>query len=112
MGIFKNNIVIAFLALIAVSAFGAFYLMREPEDDGLLSVEMAGGAGVSSELLTTLIELKSLRFNTSVLESPALNTLKDFSREIPQEPKGRPNPFAPVGSDRETLPVSTSSPAQ
>lgn len=104
MGIFKNNIVIAIISIIVISAAGAYYLMREPEDESLLVSESVDGqGGVERELLTTLLELKSLRFESGIFEDSAFSNLKDFSREIPDEPYGRPNPFAPVGKD----PVST-----
>jgi hypothetical protein len=113
MGILKNNIVIAILAIILLSAAGAYYLMREPEDNSLLVSESVDGqGGVERELLTTLLELKSLRFEPAIFGDDAFNNLKDFSREIPDEPYGRNNPFAPVGKDTQPLSSATTTGAR
>jgi hypothetical protein len=104
MGLLKNNIVIAVIALILLSVGGFYYISRGEQDDGALLVSEGAENGVDRELLATLLELKSLKFNDALFESNTFRSLKDFSREIPDEPAGRPNPFAPVGTDRIVAP--------
>lgn len=99
MGLLKNNIVIAVIALILLSVGGFYYISRDDQGDELLVSESVDN-GVDRELLVTLLELKSLKFNPGLFESNTFRGLKDFSRQIPDEPYGRPNPFAPVGTDR------------
>lgn len=104
MGLFKNNIIIAVIALILISIGGFYYLSRDEQDDGALLISESAGNSVDRELLATLLELKSLKFNDALFESNTFRSLKDFSRQIPDEPVGRPNPFAPVGTDRIVAP--------
>lgn len=69
-------------------------------DDSLLSSETTGraGAGVEQELLSTLVELRTIRLDDSVFSNPAFRSLEDFSVPLTPEPVGRDNPFAPIGS--------------
>ena len=66
-----------------------------PVSTSPLSVQSTGAAG-SQELLAILLRLQSLHLDTTVFTSPVFQSLKDFGREIPPEPVGRPNPFAPI----------------
>lgn len=100
MGLFKNNIVIAIIALILLSVGGFYYISRDEQTSSDLLVSESAENGVDRELLATLLELKSLKFNPALFESNTFKSLKDFSRQIPDEPVGRPNPFAPVGTDK------------
>ena len=109
MGLFKNNIIIAIIALILLSAGGFYYISRDKVDENDLLVSESAEQSVDRELLASLLELKSLKFNPVFLESTTFKNLKDFSREIPDEPKGRPNPFAPIGTDRD-FNISTTTP--
>ena len=109
MGLFKNNIILATIVLIVISAGGFYYISRDKQDDSDLLTSESVENGVDRELLATLLQLKSLKFNPGLLQSNTFKSLKDFSREIPDEPKGRPNPFAPIGTDK-AISVSTTSP--
>jgi hypothetical protein len=100
MGLMKNNIVIGIVAIVLLSVTGGYYLLKDPQADALLVSETTGNTEVDKELLATLLELKSLNFSSRIFENPAFKSLVDFSSQIPDEPKGRVNPFAPVGSDR------------
>lgn len=100
MGLLKNNIIIAIIALILLSAGGFYYISRTDQDSEDLLVSESVENGVDRELLATLLELKSLKFDRALFESNVFKSLKDFSRQIPDEPAGRPNPFAPVGTDK------------
>lgn len=51
------------------------------------------------EILALLAELKSVRLDESIFSDPIFQSLQDTSVELNQEPKGRPNPFAPLGKD-------------
>jgi hypothetical protein len=51
------------------------------------------------EILTLLADLKSVRLDESIFSDPVFQSLKDTSVELSAEPKGRPNPFAPIGKD-------------
>ncbi len=58
------------------------------------SSPVAQSAG--SDLLPILLNLKSLRLEGSVFDDPTFQSLENFGVEIPVEPLGRKNPFAPL----------------
>jgi hypothetical protein len=51
----------------------------------------------SEELLTSLSSLKAVRLEASLFSDPIFLSLVDFGINIPPQPVGRPNPFAPLG---------------
>lgn len=60
--------------------------------------------GFGSDFLTALLNLKTLRLDDSVFRKESFKGLQDFSEDLIQtEPEGRPNPFAPIGSDSEVV---------
>ncbi len=75
------------------------YVVFWPSSDGatLLSVERPAGVK-ENDLLVLLLDLKSLQLDDSVLSDPVFRSLKHFGVDIPPEPVGRSNPFAPIGS--------------
>ena len=48
------------------------------------------------ELLVLFAELSTINLNPAVLNNPVFSSFEDFSRNIPDEPIGRANPFAPI----------------
>lgn len=53
---------------------------------------------VGRDLLSTLLQLKSLDLDEALFQNPVFQSLRDFGIPIPPQPLGRPNPFAPLGS--------------
>ncbi len=47
------------------------------------------------EMITLLRKIQRITLDGSVFSDPAFLSLKDFSREIVEEPQSRDNPFAP-----------------
>ncbi len=63
------------------------------------------------DLIALLLELKSIKLDTSLLQNSTFLTLQDFSVTLIPEPVGRANPFAPLGEDApRTTPTSTTTP--
>jgi hypothetical protein len=52
---------------------------------------------LGQDLLMSLSRLKSTHLDVSIFSDPAFRSLIDRSETIPPEPKGRRNPFAPIG---------------
>lgn len=50
-----------------------------------------------ARIVEMLGRLSVLKLDRAFFDSPLFRTLKDFSIEVVAEPKGRPNPFAPIG---------------
>jgi len=98
--------------LVAVLVFIGFqFFAGNSSPDGLTSQPVAGIVPEEGgDLISLLLELKSIKLDTSILQNPVFLTLQDFSIELSPEPVGRPNPFAPIGvgaspqqPDAETL---------
>lgn len=59
-------------------------------------------SGQSQKFLQSLSQVKSITLDTTFFDDPAYLKLKDFTKPITLEDTrliGRPNPFAPLGSD-------------
>lgn len=64
-------------------------------------------ASVDSEFLAMLLSIKSLKLNDSIFSNVAFANLRDSSITLIQDnTEGRTNPFAPIGSDTSSMPVS------
>lgn len=59
----------------------------------------AGSSLIGSDLLVTLLQLKSLQLKGDLFDDEAFLHLKDFGIEIQPQPTGRQNPFNSIGSD-------------
>jgi len=55
---------------------------------------------VDKNLLTILLEMKSIRLNEELFNSPVFKSLNDLSIKIEQQEVGRSNPFAPIESKK------------
>ena len=94
--------------VIAFFAYRFFFPGQTPDNStgGLIATTAltpgAGGAGGSDEFLQILLSLKSLDFKTEVFDSIRKSELKDFTTVLSPQIPGRPNPFAPIGSDART----------
>jgi len=74
-------------------------LFSGEEGNVLTVLEPEGpGAAVERELLSTLLELRSLRLNEGIFNDPVFHSLRDFGQPLTPQPIGRNNPFAPIGT--------------
>ena len=67
----------------------------------------AGELAIDKEILTLLGDLNSLVLDGSIFNSNAFKSLQDFSLPVEDEPKGRTNPFAPIGVNIVTPALET-----
>lgn len=65
-----------------------------PDQGALLETD-----GVSQEILGLVDKLTNTSIDQSIFSSPLFTKLIDISVAIIPEVKGRPNPFAPIGTD-------------
>lgn len=54
---------------------------------------------VGSDLVELFADLQSVSLDQSFLSSPLYTSLIDSNIELLPQPKGRPNPFNPIGRD-------------
>ncbi len=71
---------------------------------GIVGGMAQGTSSPSGESLQTLVNLKSIKIDTSFFKSKSFQGLIDFSVQLEPEEVGRSNPFAPI--ETETLPKS------
>lgn len=93
----QNKILFIVLAVVIVLFVGYAMSDKTPEPGPLQKQSASGSSDVEQEILQLLMDVQSIRLDSSIFQDPAFATLRDFSREIVQEPSGRENPFAPVG---------------
>lgn len=89
--------------IVIVVAFVAYSYFIAPSQEAPLSAEnVAVTSSVDQDLISLLLELKSIRLDDRIFSDAAFRSLEDFSRELVPEPVGRNNPFAPLGARQAT----------
>jgi len=96
--ILKYKKIIIGIVVIGV-AFFIYSTYFKPEGGPLVMVDSQAKRqfAAGKEILTLLIDLKSIELDGSIFEDGSFKSLEDFSLPIDPEPKGRTNPFAPIG---------------
>ena len=100
----KNMFIIIILVIVVVG--GVWYGMSGggAQNEQLLTTDVVGDSGsptedaVDRDLVETLLTLRAITLSGTIFADPAFKSLQDFGTTIVPEPVGRPNPFAPVGS--------------
>src|SRR3989344_643089 len=111
-------IIVAILALVFV-----FLTKKEPEQTPLVSVSgdvtttnpQPNASLLTQDFLSILLNVKNIKLDDDIFNDPTFSSLSDSSILLtPEGTEGRPNPFAPIGSDPQTpilLNISTGSSA-
>mgnify|MGYP000703375529 FL=1 len=114
-----KNIVIG--AVILVALYGGYTYFSggtsDVQDPGVLSSQGDPNIGTSpdgndpgQEFLAILLNLKTIKLDQGIFNSNSFTHLQDFTRVIaPATNVGRPNPFAPIGTDPQTVSVPAAS---
>jgi hypothetical protein len=122
----KNSIIFVGLAVVIILGYIFFFkkdsapvpnLTTSGAIDTTGAAQTAASGAAGSEFLTLLLNVKNIKLNDSIFADPAFNSLVDSSITLnPDGTEGRPNPFAPIGSDTavssSTQSVTDSSAAQ
>ncbi len=66
-------------------------------------LDMQTAESATGEFATMLASIKSISIDDSIFSNPAYKTLRDHPINIGTDTIGRPNPFAPVGTDNVDL---------
>jgi hypothetical protein len=119
----RNIIIFVIILGGVIYAFNSFSKKDTSSNDQLLSVEggdegvLAGetvpgsAENVGQGFLDTLLSLRTIKLDRSLLDRDSFKSLRDFTKElIPQNNQGRPNPFAPIGTDIEIAPSASPTP--
>lgn len=116
----KNIIILVAVAVVLILAY-VFFLKPAPEVAPLTSTSpttnttnATGGAVIpmsGTDFLAMLLNVKSIRLDDTIFSDPAFISLHDSSIELINDgTEGRPNPFAPIGSDVITTPINNVTP--
>ncbi len=99
MNFFKQNQTLILVIVIVVIAFFAYTYFFTGKDSGavLETQEVSIVTPADQDLISLLLELKSITLDESIFSNPSFQSLQDFSQELVPEPVGRINPFAPLG---------------
>lgn len=122
--IIRNIIIVAVIALVAYVGYSVFFKSKAPVQPALVTTSGAadlsgtattgGDIALGKEFLTLLLNVRSLKLDDKIFSNQAFVALQDFSRPIPPDVNpGRPNPFAPIGTDSTSVStqISTSNPS-
>lgn len=97
--IFKSLIILVVLVA-AFFAYRFFFLapkIAPPEGlNSSLDPELGAPDQTTDEFIALINELQGVNLRTDLFAHPAYQALKNFSRPLIEEPKGRPNPFLPI----------------
>lgn len=108
----KNSIIIIGIGLLLWVGYVTFLKKDSVAAPGAALVSEAALNGDSPEaqsgreILAILLNLKSLKLDASIFNSPVFQSLADFGQSIPERPRGRDNPFAPIGAASVSAPIS------
>jgi len=116
----KNIIIFAVVAVLLILGY-IFFIKPAPEQQDLISSSTGStsntassgtntgdnSSSISNNFLSILLSVKSIKLNDQIFSDAAFINLHDSSILLtPLSPgdEGRPNPFAPIGSDITTPP--------
>lgn len=104
----KNTIIIIVVALILFGVY-YFYFSGNKQEASLVSslspvsAQVATGnnnASIANDFLVLLLGVRSIKLNDAIFSDTAFSSLHDSSILLTKDAViGRPNPFAPLGSD-------------
>jgi len=98
---FSSNItkIVVLIVLLALAG-GGYYLYSNGSIDiptELITSDQTSVVG--QDIIVLVSKLNSISIDTDVFSSVLFTSLKDISKMIDTESVGRPNPFAPIGSE-------------
>ncbi len=125
----KSIIIFVVIGLVVVGGY-FFFIKGEEDVSNLASSPSSEGGAVTppdsssptapsgtastpspAEFLALLLSVKSIQLEDAIFTDEAFKTLKDSTIELKQDiPEGRPNPFAPLGTENTATPASTPTP--
>jgi len=93
---YQNIFVI--IGLVVIAFVGYSFFVTGDSDNPLVVQDIdQSQTAVEQELLSLLLELRSIQLNTRLFSDERFQSLQDFNQDIVSEPVGRSNPFAPLG---------------
>src|ERR1035437_9550422 len=111
----KNIIIFVVIAAALILAY-IFFFEQAPAQNNLTSSSgnpalpsgnVAASTASSQDFLSVLLNVKSIQLNDDIFSDSAFTSLHNTSIDLtPDGTEGRPNPFAPLGSDITAAPIN------
>lgn len=111
----KLKNIIFFLGIMLVLVLGYLFFSGGDEESALVTSDSSSvvtpplsGADsrIAGDFLSVLLSIRGITLDTTIFSDPAFLSLRDSSIElVPDGNEGRPNPFAPIGSDVVAAPL-------
>lgn len=108
---YKNIIVFVGIGLVLILIY-VFFIKGDSNDEQASLISTSNGdsnpgstsaedgGAIAQDFLSLLLNVKSINLDDKIFSDPAFISLEDSSIElVPDGTEGRPNPFAPIGSD-------------
>ena len=94
----RKKIILAAVGVIVLFMLYTFFFTggEAPGTSPLTAQDTAGSEVIGQARVALLLQLQPIRLDPAVFGDPAFRSLRDFGQPIPDEPVGRPNPFAPL----------------
>ena|SRR3989344_7118735 len=104
----KNIIILVIIAAVLILVY-VFFIRTSSDTAALISsssgsavsnVTEDGNSSINRDFLTLLLSVKNIKLDDAIFSDEAFNSLRDSSIILtPSGNEGRPNPFAPLGTD-------------
>jgi hypothetical protein len=95
----KTKQIIIAVILIIVGFFTVQYFLGSTDEAPLTQDDRVQDVEGGREIIVLLNRLNQVTLNSSIFNNKVFLGLVNFEKPIPDQPIGRPNPFAPVGND-------------
>lgn len=90
-------------------AYNVFFVTNDVDTTLLRSSGSTTNAELlGADIIKAINQIDSLDLDRSVFDDPVFNALIDRGEELNEEPRGRTNPFAPIGTANSTVVEDTS----
>lgn len=106
-----KNIVIG-IVVVLVLFIGYSFVKPDASDPTTPTVSSSvaaptGDLTASRDIIALLVDLRAIKIQPDFFSDPALRSLEDFSVPLVDEPRGRANPFAPIGVESTGIATTT-----
>lgn len=106
--IFYTSTAVLGVITLGIAGFASFLGSDIFAESSPLTQEVPTTVPVSNDgavILSVLNEMNNIKLESEIFMNPMFLSLKDFTVNLIEEPKGRPNPFAPITGNPEGVMV-------
>ena len=92
----KNLLTILCAAVVLLGGFYYFFFVARSSNDTVLTAD-APASEAEVSFISLVSQLDPIEFDTRILDDNRFKALVDIRTEVVAEPKGRTDPFGPLG---------------